>query len=168
MGYGDVRRALEGGDVKFEVFGEEEIDISKELVRCSIILTVNKVIGRSLPLLGLRGVQENTALFGGLNGSGASDKRVADGDWFVAKGVGDVVESAKRSWGLLTSTKMKFFDDIVMTTTHPTPCSHDEYEDPREIRTVKINRIKRKENLGEGGKNTGERCGSEERRLVWI
>ncbi|GMH85202.1 hypothetical protein TrST_g10915 [Triparma strigata] len=154
VGYGDVRRALEGGDVKFEVFGEEEIDISKELVRCSIILTVNKVIGRSLPLLGLRGVQENTALFGGLNGSGASDKRVADGDWFVAKGVGDVVESAKRSWGLLTSTKMKFFDDIVMTTTHPTPCSHDEYEDPREIRTVKINRIKRKENLGEGGKNT--------------
>ena len=49
---------------------------------------------------------------------------------------------------------MKFFDDVVMTTTTPTPCSHDEYEDPREIRTVKINRIKRKEDLGEGGKNT--------------
>ena len=89
--------------MKFIVFGgvDKKIDVRRELVRCSIILTVNKVIGRSLPLLGLRGVQENTALFGGLNGSGASEKKVLGGDWFVAKSVGDVVESVKEC-GLLT------------------------------------------------------------------
>ena len=59
---------------------------------------------------------------------------------------------------LLTSTKMRFFEDIVITTTAPTPASHDEYEDPREIRTLKVNRIKKDKTVFEQVSLRDARC----------
>ena len=43
---------------------------------------------------------------------------------------------------LLTSTKEKFWDSMLTATTTPTALHHDEYEDSREIRTIKINRVR--------------------------
>ena len=41
-----------------------------------------------------------------------------------------------------SSVKKLFLDCIVDATTTPTPLSHDEYELPREVRTVRVNRLK--------------------------
>ena len=41
-----------------------------------------------------------------------------------------------------TSVKRALVDSIVNSTTTPTPLSHDEYELPREVRTVRVNRLK--------------------------
>ena len=59
---------------------------------------MNKLVGRSLPLMYLRGVQEGTAILGGLNGSGAASAKVGD-EWYVGCGVGDVVEKVKQVSG---------------------------------------------------------------------
>ncbi|CEG36584.1 hect e3 ubiquitin [Plasmopara halstedii] len=42
---------------------------------------------------------------------------------------------------LFTSTKRAFWDDVLRATTTSTPLPSDEYEDPREIRVIRINRI---------------------------
>ena len=43
---------------------------------------------------------------------------------------------------LFTHTKMCLWDNIMGATETPTNLQHDEYEDPREIKTLKINRVK--------------------------
>lgn len=42
---------------------------------------------------------------------------------------------------LFTQTKSAFWDTVLEATTTPTPLPADEYEDPREIKTIKLNRI---------------------------
>jgi hypothetical protein len=42
---------------------------------------------------------------------------------------------------LFTQTKQGFWESVLDATTTPTPLPADEYEDPREIKTIKINRI---------------------------
>jgi hypothetical protein len=43
---------------------------------------------------------------------------------------------------LLTSTKRAFWNSILAATATPTPLPHDEYEDPREVRLVRLNRVR--------------------------
>ncbi len=43
---------------------------------------------------------------------------------------------------LFTATKQVFWDSLIDASTTPTPLNHDEYEDPREIRVIKVNRVK--------------------------
>ena len=43
---------------------------------------------------------------------------------------------------IFTSTKKFFLDSVLDATATPTPLSHDEYELPREVRTVRVNRLK--------------------------
>merc|ERR1711871_1716839 len=43
---------------------------------------------------------------------------------------------------LMRCTKEAFWDSILNATTTPTALHHDEYEDSREIRTIKINRVR--------------------------
>lgn len=45
-----------------------------------------------------------------------------------------------RRWLLFTATKRAVWSAVVKATTTATPLAHDEYEDPREIRTVRLNR----------------------------
>ena len=49
--------------------------------------------------------------------------------------------------------KRDFLSEVTLTTTTPTPLSHDEYELPREIRTVRINRMRAARALQTGEKN---------------
>lgn len=48
---------------------------------------------------------------------------------------------------IFTSVKIDFFKSVVEATTTPTPLSHDEYELPRDIRTVRVNRLKARKEL---------------------
>lgn len=43
---------------------------------------------------------------------------------------------------LFPSIKKSFLDSVMDATATPTPLSHDEYELPREVRTVRVNRLK--------------------------
>merc|ERR1712157_194411 len=43
---------------------------------------------------------------------------------------------------IFLSVKKTLLDSIINSTTTPTPLSHDEYELPREVRTVRVNRLK--------------------------
>jgi len=43
---------------------------------------------------------------------------------------------------LFAQTKRQFWENILEATTTPTPLHQDEYEDPREIKTIRINRVK--------------------------
>lgn len=57
--------------------------------------------------------------------------------------VSSIASRVRSCRGLLfSSVKKTFLDSVINATTTPTPLSHDEYELPREIRTVRINRLK--------------------------
>jgi hypothetical protein len=43
---------------------------------------------------------------------------------------------------LFTQTKRLFLENILDATTTPTPLHQDEYEDPREVKVIKVNRVK--------------------------
>jgi len=43
---------------------------------------------------------------------------------------------------LFTDVKTSFFNSLIEVTTSLTPLSHDEYEFPRDIRTIRVNRVK--------------------------
>ena len=43
---------------------------------------------------------------------------------------------------LFTQTKKIFWDNVLESTTTATPLNQDEYEDPREIKDIRINRVK--------------------------
>jgi len=51
---------------------------------------------------------------------------------------------------IFTSVKTDILKSLVEATTTPTSLSHDEYELPRDIRTVRVNRVKAKKAVGEG------------------
>jgi hypothetical protein len=43
---------------------------------------------------------------------------------------------------IFTHTKRSYWETLLRTTATPTPLHHDEYEDPREIRLIRMNRVK--------------------------
>lgn len=51
---------------------------------------------------------------------------------------------------LFPSIKRSLLDSIMDTTATPTPLSHDEYELPREVRTVRVNRLKARQAIAHG------------------
>ena len=48
---------------------------------------------------------------------------------------------------IFTSVKINLFKSLLEATTTPTSLSHDEYELPRDIRTVRINRLKARKEI---------------------
>lgn len=60
--------------------------------------------------------------------------------WFQPSSIASRVRSFRSLF--FRSVKRLLLDSITEATTTPTPLSHDEYELPREIRTVRINRLK--------------------------
>jgi hypothetical protein len=60
--------------------------------------------------------------------------------WFRAPSISSKIRVLR---GLFfSSVKRTFLNSIINATATPTPLSHDEYELPREIRTVRVNRLK--------------------------
>jgi hypothetical protein len=118
------------------------------MARISFIRSLNRRARWALPWLPLRPFQEGSAILGGIHGHGASPDRAgraplateAHGNWVQLP---SIATSLRLLRGLFfTSVKRQFLESITEATTTPTPLSHDEYELPREIRTVRINRLK--------------------------
>jgi HECT-domain (ubiquitin-transferase)/SPRY domain len=116
------------------------------LARIALLRSINRRARLALPWISIRPCQEGSSILGGLNGHGTSPDRagrshIADSELWVQ--VPSMATKIRALRGLLfTSVKRDFLLGIVDATTTPTLLSHDEYELPREIRTVRINRLK--------------------------
>lgn len=122
------------------------------VARSAMIRAFNRRCKFALPLFALRPSQENSAVLGGYVGLGASLQRSGQcrktdlfQHWIQAKGIGARVRAFRKL--IFTSVKIDFFKSVVEATTTPTPLSHDEYELPRDIRTVRVNRLKARKEL---------------------
>jgi hypothetical protein len=117
------------------------------LARISVLRALNRRLRRALPWLSVRPSQEGTAILGGLCGHGSPVDRAGRTKltesmqlWVQVPCIASRLRSIR---GLIfTSVKNEFLESVVNATTTPTPLSHDEYELPREIRTVRVNRLK--------------------------
>jgi len=117
------------------------------LARIALLRAFNRRVRRSLPWLSVRPSQEGTAIMGGLCGQGASVDRAGRCRlteslqmWVQVPSIASRIRSLR---GLIfSSVKSEFLDSVIHVTTTPTPLSHDEYELPREIRTVRVNRLR--------------------------
>jgi HECT-domain (ubiquitin-transferase)/SPRY domain/UBA/TS-N domain len=122
--------------------------LASVLARVAVIRAVNRRARYALPWLPVRPYQEGSAILGGLCGHGASIDKAGrsrtlcrgEGKWTQPPSIAQRVRSSR---GLFfSSVKREFLEGITHATTTPTPLSHDEYELPREIRTVRINRMR--------------------------
>uniref|UniRef100_I2CP01 E3 ubiquitin-protein ligase HERC2 n=1 Tax=Nannochloropsis gaditana (strain CCMP526) TaxID=1093141 RepID=I2CP01_NANGC len=129
------------------------------LARASLLRVLNQRLSRALPFLSLalpeQGwereqagasepmVVETTYPLGstGPRGGGPQGLERAQGP-----GVWQPACTARRLRALrklvLTSTKRTHWETMLQATTTPTPLHQDEYEDPRDIKTIKINRVR--------------------------
>lgn len=117
------------------------------LARIAMLRALNRRTRVALPWMSVRPSQEGTAIFGGLCGHGSSVERAgrnrlteSSATWVQPPSIASKLRKLR---GLLfTSVKRTLLESITHSTTTPTPLSHDEYELPREIRTVRVNRLK--------------------------
>jgi len=119
------------------------------LARISLLRAFNRRARLALPWLSLRPCQEGSSILGGTAGHGTSTERAGRArlvntpncdDWVRLPSIASRIRELR---GLFfSSVKRGLLCSITDTTTTPTPLSHDEYELPREIRTVRINRLK--------------------------
>lgn len=117
------------------------------LARMAMLKAFNRRCRYALPWLSLRPCQEGSAMLGGMTGHGAAVDRAgrkrilgSDESWTEVPSIATRIRSLR---GLIfSSVKREFLMSITDATTTPTPLSHDEYELPREIRTVRVNRLK--------------------------
>jgi HECT-domain (ubiquitin-transferase)/SPRY domain len=117
------------------------------MARISVIRALNRRLRRALPWISVRPTQEGTSIFGGLCGQGASVERVGKRQlsdsmklWVEVPCMASRMRLTKGLF--LNNVKLGFLESVIHATETPTPLSHDEYELPREIRTVRVNRVK--------------------------
>jgi len=126
----------------------EKLPSTKALMaRISMLRAFNRRARFGLPWLPLRSAQESSAILGGLSGYGTSLERAgrtwdskSKSLWVQAPTISKRLRNCREI--LFTSTKKFFLDSVMDATATPTPLSHDEYELPREVRTVRVNRLK--------------------------
>eukprot|EP00540_Astrosyne_radiata_P000374 CAMPEP_0116830474 /NCGR_PEP_ID=MMETSP0418-20121206/4782_1 /TAXON_ID=1158023 /ORGANISM="Astrosyne radiata, Strain 13vi08-1A" /LENGTH=941 /DNA_ID=CAMNT_0004459579 /DNA_START=23 /DNA_END=2849 /DNA_ORIENTATION=- len=129
---------------------EEEVELPSAkalMARIAVLRALNRRARVALPWLMLRPSQEGTAILGGLCGHGASVERAGRNKlldstdmWVQVSSVASRIRDCRQLFFL--SVKLSFLESVTNATTTPTPLSHDEYELPREIRTVRVNRLK--------------------------
>ena len=116
------------------------------LTRIALLRSFNRRARLALPWLSIRPCQEGSAILGGLHGHGTSPDRSgrthdSESDHWVQ--VPSIAIKMRSLRGIFfTSVKRSFIHSVLDATTTSTSLSHDEYELPREIRTVRINRLK--------------------------
>lgn len=117
------------------------------MARVAVLRAFNRRLIIALPWLSLRPSQEGSAMFGGVYGHGTSIERAGRSSnlalrsqWVQVPSIASKIRSLRDLF--FTSVKKGFLRSITDSTTTPTPLSHDEYELPREIRTVRLNRLK--------------------------
>ena len=122
-------------------------EVKALLARTAMLRAFNRRARFALPWLSVCPIQEGNAIFGGISGHGASIDRVGRyrlseslDQWVQVPSIGSRVRALRRLF--FSCIKRAFLESVMECTTTPTPLSHDEYELPREIRTVRINRLK--------------------------
>jgi hypothetical protein len=106
--------------------------------RTAVLRVLNSKILRVLPIIAIQpddGSSTQPIQIAGSSGSGNSSTRRSIE--FLSTSL--KLRSLRRL--IFTSTKRTFWDDVLRSTTTSTPLPSDEYEDPREIRVIRINRI---------------------------
>ena len=128
--------------------------ITTLLARVSFIRSLNLRARYALPWLTVRPSQEGSSVLGGLRGMGCCvdkagrswqlERHDADGrttkEWIRPLSMGQKLRCLRSL--IFSNIKREFLGEVTLATTTPTPLSHDEYELPREIRTVRINRMR--------------------------
>ncbi len=141
------------------IFGEEEEGNSSSssslarlapglvLARMAVLLTLNLRIVRSLPFFSLSLPEKEW--------ENKVNNTMEPRGWApvcIARKLRDMRRL------LFTATKQVFWDSLIDASTTPTPLNHDEYEDPREIRVIKVNRVKAAPSRLCAISNPSERC----------
>ena len=113
---------------------------SRILARAAMLLALNRLAGQALPFipLGSPGLAPPAQILSGLFADELS--AVALGTRTMSDNVRDwhVVELRDL---LLTSTKQVYWASVLVATAAETSCPAEEWEDPREIKEIRVNRI---------------------------
>jgi hypothetical protein len=125
-------------------------DTATLLSRFCVLLHLNQMLARVVPYMSLSPKDSVGFMGAGCASVIRQQHRCGSGgmvtvhDLFVGTGrwhgcsLGSFVRTHRNV--MFTATKLSFWNAVVSATTTPTPLSQDEYEEPREIRLVKINR----------------------------
>jgi hypothetical protein len=141
-------QANQAAATSFEYLKGKKIPSLESLVaRASMLRALNRRAKIGLPWISLRPCQEGSAILGGLTGHGASADRAGRysnthmmSQWVEMPSMARTIRHARGIF--FTSIKKNLLWSITEATTTPCPLAHDEYELPREIRTVRINRLR--------------------------
>lgn len=132
----------------FESLGGRHVPNLKAIMaRFALLRAFNRRARIALPWVSIRPCQEGAAILGGIHGHGASIDRAGRysdrellSQWVEVPSIASALRSVRGV--LFASVKKELLQSITDVTTTPTPLAHDEYELPREIRTVRINRLR--------------------------
>ncbi len=122
------------------IFGEKEgnrlsplerLAPSLVLARMAVLLTLNLRVVNALPFFSLPLPEKEW---------GNNDNNTVEPICWAPVCIARKLRDLRRL--LFTATKQAFWDSLIHASTTPTPLHHDEYEDPREIRVIKVNRVK--------------------------
>ncbi|DAZ95584.1 TPA: hypothetical protein N0F65_006070 [Lagenidium giganteum] len=102
--------------------------------RCVVLRVLNSKILRVLPFINL---QPSDASSAAIEVTGSTSSSSGNQWQFIS--TSHKLRALRRL--VFTSTKCAFWDSVLRATTTSTPLPSDEYEDPREIRVIRINRI---------------------------
>merc|ERR1712238_4640 len=141
-------QANQAAAAAFESLGVSRLPSLRAIMaRLALLKAFNRRARIALPWLSVRPCQEGSSILGGTYGHGASIDRAGRNSnkellsqWVQLPSIAKAIRSVR---GLIfTCVKKDLLRSITEATTTPTPLSHDEYELPREIRTVRINRLR--------------------------
>lgn len=105
--------------------------------RCSVLRVLNSKILRVLPLISIESTDTTASNVISVAADASSATTLSSPAKYLS--TSQKLRALRRL--VFTSTKRAFWDDVLRATTTSTPLPSDEYEDPREIRVIRINRI---------------------------
>jgi hypothetical protein len=144
-----------------------KVDLGRLLTRASVLTVANQGLATALPFLSLSLPEERvgadtTGCYGDIeiitsmsregsitSSGGPLVRQISHGGIFPSEPlksvwsppcIGRRLRSLRRL--LFTTTKQLFWESVLEATTTPTALPEDEYEDPKEIKTITINRVK--------------------------
>jgi len=132
------------------------------MARIAMLRALNRRARAALPWLPMRPSQEGSCILGGLHGFGASLERAgrtwdskSTQKWTQVTSIASRFRSCRELF--FTSTKRTFLEGVMDATTTPTPLSNDEYELPRDVRTLRVNRLKARRAMASNDNNLKRR-----------
>ena len=129
------------------------------MARIAMLRALNRRAQVALPWLPMRPSQEGSCIFGGLHGFGASleragrtwDSNSSNTNWVQVSSIASRIRDCREL--LFAGTKRTFLEGVMDATTTPTPLSNDEYELPRDVRTLRVNRLKARRAMASNDSN---------------